>query len=182
MILWALAGEAASEGLKNAASVAARVGSKHAGKAAMEKLPKQAFKEVNRQVWPLIGRHLTTKGPQGLLSISKVIPVLGSAVGGVAGATIDWIFCHKAIDFADQWVFKQVTKGEEQLRSLLESNGFEDLAWDLIHRHHFEVESICDATLEDLKGLGLPLGPVLKLHRWLHRPKGPCAAADRAEL
>ena len=37
---------------------------------------------------------------RGLLSLSKIIPVMGSTVGAVAGGAIDWFFCHKAIDFA----------------------------------------------------------------------------------
>ena len=129
--------EAASEGLKNVASLGAKMGSKQMGKAAMDKLPKQAFKEMNRKAFPLIGRHLITKGPQGILSISKFIPVLGSAVGAVTGATVDWIFCRTAIDYADQRVFEQVSKGEAELRTLLEANGFEKEAWLLVHGHHF---------------------------------------------
>ena len=36
----------------------------------------------------------------GLLSLTKMVPVVGSVAGAAAGSLIDWYFCHSAIDFA----------------------------------------------------------------------------------
>lgn len=67
MILWALAGETVSESLKRVATVAATRGSQTLGKSALKKLPSQAFKQVNKALWPLLGKHLITKGPMAYL-------------------------------------------------------------------------------------------------------------------
>ena len=127
------------------------------------------------QVWPLLGRHLITKGPQGLLSLGKFVPFVGSAVGAVAGSAVDWIFCHQTIQWADEWVFRLILKEEEELRAFLQENHFEDEAEILVNQHHFDVESICDVGKDDLRGLELPLGRVMKLIKRLHSAEGPCS-------
>lgn len=72
------------------------------------------FKQLNKAVWPLLGRHLITKGPQGLLSLAKLTPLVGSVVGSVAGSAMDWTFCQLAIDHADQQVFRMINKEQEE--------------------------------------------------------------------
>ncbi|CAE7274026.1 unnamed protein product [Symbiodinium microadriaticum] len=144
LILWSLAGEAGSEIVKGATQLAAKSGGSAAGKRALKSVPNQFLRQVNKKVWPLIGRSLITKGPRGLMSLSKMIPVLGSAAGAVAGAAVDWFFCHRAIDFADQKVFLMLNKEEEDLRAYLLTNDFEDVVKPLMDAR-FDTQTICDA-------------------------------------
>ncbi|CAE7211652.1 unnamed protein product, partial [Symbiodinium sp. KB8] len=180
LILWALGGEGASEVVKGVVQVAAKTGGTAAGKTVLSKVPNQFFKEVNKKMWPLIGRHLVTKGPQGLLSLSKIIPVMGSTVGAVAGGAIDWFFCHKAIDFAAQKVFRMINREEEDLRAWLLANEFEEVV-DTLMAAQLDTQTICHAEKSDLQGLGLSLGRVLKLRTKLFEKDGLCTK-DHAEL
>jgi len=173
LILWSLAGEAGSEIVKGATQLAAKSGGSAAGKRALKSVPNQFLRQVNKKVWPLIGRSLITKGPRGLMSLSKMIPVLGSAAGAVAGAAVDWFFCHRAIDFADQKVFLMLNKEEEDLRAYLLTNDFEDVVKPLMDAR-FDTQTICDAEKSDLQSLGLPLGRILKLRKKLFGPGGLC--------
>ena len=66
MMMWALAGEGASEGLKQMATVAATRGSQTLGKRALKAIPEQTLKQVNQRLWPLLG------GPQGLTCLRQV--------------------------------------------------------------------------------------------------------------
>lgn len=69
MILWALAGETVSEGLKRVATVAATRGSQTLVESALKKLPSKALRQVSKKLWPVLGQHLISKGPNGLLAL-----------------------------------------------------------------------------------------------------------------
>ena len=182
MILWALAGETVSEGLKRVATVAATHGSQTLGKSALKKLPSQAFKQVNKALWPLLGKHLITKGPKGLLALGKLIPVAGQATGAIAGATVDWYFCHQAVDFAEKHVFGMIIKEEEELRNWLVDESFDSNIEELlVKKHHLDIESICEINKAELEELGLSIGHALRLRKKLFDQNGPCSGAKPAE-
>ena len=176
MILWALAGETVSEGLKRVATVAATHGSQTLGKSALKKLPSQAFKQVNKALWPLLGKHLITKGPKGLLALGKLIPVAGQATGAIAGATVDWYFCHQAVDFAEKHVFGMIIKEEEELRNWLVDESFDSNIEELlVKKHHLDIESICEINKAELEELGLSIGHALRL-QWCQASGGAVSA------
>lgn len=182
MILWALAGETVSESLKRVATVAATRGSQTLGKSALKKLPSQAFKQVNKALWPLLGKHLITKGPNGLLALGKLIPVAGQAMGAIAGATVDWYFCHQAVDFAEKHVFGMIIKEEEELRNWLVDESFDSNIEELlVKKHHLDIESICEISKAELEELGLSIGHALRLRKKLFDQNGPCSGAKPAE-
>ncbi|CAJ1383518.1 unnamed protein product [Effrenium voratum] len=173
MMLWALTGEAGSEVAKKVVQVATKTAGTTAGRAALKSMPNQVFKQLNKAVWPLLGRHLITKGPQGLLSLAKLTPLVGSVVGSVAGSAVDWKFCQLAIDHADQQVFRMINKEQEELRRFLMDSDFEDEVKALMDAQ-LDSDTICDVEKSDLQELGLPLGRILKLRKKLFGPDGPC--------
>mmetsp|Transcript_127219 Transcript_127219/g.360060 ORF Transcript_127219/g.360060 Transcript_127219/m.360060 type:complete len:311 (+) Transcript_127219:63-995(+) len=174
MMLLALGGETCAELTRQAAQRLATVGGAQAGKKALQRLPNQFFKEINKKLWPLLGRHLITKGPQGILSLGKFVPMMGSIVGSIVGGGFDWLFCHQGIDYADKRVFAMRYKGEEQLRNFLAENGFDD-EMSLVDEHRFDASSICDLSKADMKELGIPLGRAFKLLKALSSTGGLCA-------
>lgn len=178
MILGSLLGEGFAEMMKAVSGKIAAKGSEQVGKVALKRLPNEVIRNINKQVWPLLGRRLLTKGPTGLLSLGKVVPFVGSAVGAAAGSTIDWYFCHKAIDYADSHVFNMLIKEQEGLREVLEENDFEDLLDVLLQKGGLDLESICEAEKKDLIDLGVPLGRVIKLRKMLSRADGPCPSTN----
>mmetsp|Transcript_6791 Transcript_6791/g.16016 ORF Transcript_6791/g.16016 Transcript_6791/m.16016 type:complete len:355 (-) Transcript_6791:245-1309(-) len=173
MMLYSLAGEAGSEVAKKVIQVSTKIAGTTAGRAALKSMPNQVFKQLNKAVWPLLGRHLITKGPQGLLSLAKLTPLVGSLVGSVAGSVMDWTFCTMAIDHADQQVFRMINKEQEELRRFLMDSDFEDEVKALMDAQ-LDSDSICDVEKSDLQELGLPLGRILKLRKKLFGPDGPC--------
>ena len=178
MILLALAGEGVSEGLRRLATVAATRGSQTLGKSALKALPSQAFRQVNKRLWPLLGRHFITKGPTGLFALGKLIPVAGSAMGAIAGATVDWYFCHQAVDFAEKHVFGIIIQEEEELRNWLADEGFDSTVEELlVKKHHLDIQSICEISKAELEELGLAVGHALRLRKKLFDQNGPCSGA-----
>ena len=183
MIVASLLGEGFSEAMKAVSGKLAAKGSEKAGKVALKRLPNEVLKNINKQLWPLLGRRLLTKGgAKGLLSLGKLVPLVGSAVGAAAGSTIDLYFCHEAIDYADKYVFNEVIKEQERLREglreVLEENDFEDLVEVLVQKGGLDLESICEAETKDLTDLGVQLGRVIKLRKLLSRADGPCPSSN----
>ena len=182
MILWALAGETVSEGLKRVATVAATRGSQTLVESALKKLPSKALRQVNKKLWPVLGQHLISKGPNGLLALGKLTPIAGQAMGAVAGATVDWYFCHQAIDFAEKHVFGMIVKEEEELRNWLADESFDSNVEELlVNKHHLDIESICEISKAELEELGLSVGHALRLRKKLFDQNGPCSGAKPAE-
>eukprot|EP00438_Fugacium_kawagutii_P005447 Skav215016 [mRNA] locus=scaffold966:90497:93969:+ [translate_table: standard] len=180
MILWSLTGEGFSELLKSVSGTVAAKGGEKMGQVALKQLPNKAIQSINSKLWPLIGRRVLTKqGKTGLLQLGKFVPVVGQAIGAVAGSAVDWYFCHKAIDFADQHVFNLIIREQEALRNFLEQNDFEDLVESLVVKGGLDLETICQAEKKDLTDLGVPLGRALKLLKSLFKAGGNCVPSKQ---